>query len=456
MVNLKEIIRNFFSIHKIDIDSSKVVIGVSTGVDSMVLLDLMLNYTNSKVIITHVNHGKRAQSSEEEKFILEYANSKSIPCYVYHIQKEDVSNGNFQEEARKIRYNFFKDVMKKENANLLLLAHHLNDDIETIVFRLQRGSNLAGYAGIKDVVKIDEGLIARPLLTVLKKDILEYAIDNNIKYFDDESNFKDEYARNVIRHNDIPEIFNNINDAANNFIEMKNNIKNASIILNEYRDVLIKNIVSETNDYYQFSLKDFNQIHEYIQKEIIYELCKDKNLKVKQVNEVFKILESDKANIVSKVGALQIVKSYGEVYLFKKELEDKNNIAFYINDLEKKEYNVDNLVVSISDIDTNKCKQTIHDNFIMAYNYNLLPLEVRTWNDGDRIITRAGTKMVSRILIDNHVNYLKRKRVLVVCKDSDILMVVGYAKSLIALEKYTSIDQCNMIISFKEKEKQNA
>ena len=92
----------------------------------------------------------------------------------------------------------------------------------------------------------------------------------------------------------------------------------------------------------------------------------------------------------------------------------------------------------------------------MAYNYNLLPLEVRTWNDGDKIITKAGTKMVSRILIDNHVNYLKRKRVLVVCKDSDILMVVGYAKSLIALEKYTSIDQCNMIINFKEKEKQNA
>ena len=118
MVNLKEIIRNFFSIHKIDIDSSKVVIGVSTGVDSMVLLDLMLNYTNSKVIIAHVNHGKRAQSSEEEKFILEYANSKSIPCYVYHIQKEEISNGNFQEEARKIRYNFFKDVMKKENVDL--------------------------------------------------------------------------------------------------------------------------------------------------------------------------------------------------------------------------------------------------------------------------------------------------------------------------------------------------
>ena len=447
MVNLQKVIVEYFKNKNIDIDSTRVVIAVSTGVDSMVLLDLMQKYTNANIIIAHVNHGKRKESIEEEKFITKYANDNKLKIYVYHISHDEIK-GNFQEKARDIRYKFFKDIMVKENAKVLLLAHHLNDDIETMLFRLQRGSNLAGYAGISDLVKIDEGIIARPLLSVLKEDIKQYAKANNIKYYEDYTNDTDIYSRNKIRHNDVAKIFDCIEDASNNFIEMKNNIKNASIVLNEYRDNLIKAIVKEEKDGYSFRIEDFKKIHEYMQKEIIFHLTKEKALSSKQVDEIIKIINSNKANVISNIASISVVKSYSELYLFINKVEENVNIEIIINDLNKLEYNIDNVRVKIINIDDDACKLSNKNCYSMSFNYNYLPLVIRNWQNGDKIITASGTKKVSRILIDNHVSMIDRKKTLVVCKDNDVLMVVGYLKSLKALEKYTKLDECNMMITF--------
>lgn len=452
MINLGNTVKDFFKNQNIDIDNEKVVIAVSTGVDSMVLLDLMRNYTSAKIIVAHVNHGKRKESLEEEKFINKYCLDNSIPIYVYHIKKEEIKDGNFQEKARAIRYSFFKDIMKKEDAQILLLAHHLNDDIETMIFRLQRGSNLKGFAGINDSVKIEGGIILRPLLKVLKKDIIEYAKENSIKYYEDSSNNTDDYSRNKIRHNDVDAIFKNIDDAANNFIEMKNNIKSASIIIDDYRDNLIKNIVNKEKNGYSFKIDEFLKIHKFIQKEIIFELLKGKELSTKQVNEIFKIIESKKANIETNIASVNIIKSYNNIYLLTDKIDSYVNINLTINDLDILEYNKDNVRVLIHHLDSDECKKTNNNYYELSFNYNMLPLCIRSWQDGDKIVTKAGTKKVRRILIDNHVDIIKRKKVLVVCKDDDILMVVGYQKSIKALEKYTNINDCNMIITISERE----
>ena len=453
MVNFEATIKNFFKNHDIDIDHQRVVIGVSTGVDSMVLLDLMTKYTNALVTIAHVNHGKRSASIAEEEYICSYAKENNLDCFVYHIKKEEIKDGNFQEEARNIRYRFFKDIMINQKAPILLLAHHLNDDIETILFRLNRGASLAGYAGISDIVKIEEGIIARPLLGILKKDIIDYAKANDIKYYEDESNATDIYSRNQIRHNDVPEIFNTIDTAAKDFIEMKNNIKNASIVLDEYRDNLIKAFVKKDENGYSFKKSDFLKIHEYIQKQIIFELTKKQSLSSKNVDEILKIINSNKANIVTKIGSLQVIKSYDEVCLYSKFIAgEKNIIKICINDLKNLEYNVGSVGIKINHIDEDCCKVPSRNCYLMSYDYNMLPLVIRTWEDGDEIKTASGTKKVSRILIDNHVSLLKRNKVLVVCKDEDILMVVGYQKSLQSLKKYTTLDKCNMMIEFKEED----
>ena len=100
------------------------------------------------------------------------------------------------------RLQFFNDVMNKHNSKYLFLAHHLNDDIETSLMHIIRGSSLKGYSGIEEVViNKDNKYLLRPFLTVLKDDIINYSKEYNIKYFEDESNNSDCYTRNRVRHN---------------------------------------------------------------------------------------------------------------------------------------------------------------------------------------------------------------------------------------------------------------
>ena len=138
--------------------------------------------------------------------------------------------------------------------------------------------------------------------------------------------------------------------------------------------------------------------------------------------------------------------------MFLNKVEENVNIEISINDLKKLEYNVDNVKVNIINIDDEACKKSSRNCYIMSYNYNYLPLVIRNWRNGDKIITASGTKKVSRILIDNHISMMERKKTLVVCKNDDVLMVVGLQKSLKALEKYTKLEDCNMIITFKKED----
>ena len=183
---------------KEQLNNKTIVLACSTGIDSMVLLNLLLNYTkNSKIIISHINHQKRTQSTLEEEYIKKYCLEKGLKCYVKVLPHYEESN--FQEWARDQRYQFFDEIMEKENADYLITAHHADDNLETIIMRLLKSSSLKGYAGIEELTKKENYYIFRPLLENSKKEIMEYAVKNNIFYYQDDSNYSDDYTRNRIR-----------------------------------------------------------------------------------------------------------------------------------------------------------------------------------------------------------------------------------------------------------------
>ena len=111
---------------------------------------------------------------------------------------------NFENEARKKRYDFYEEILNKYNSNKLFLAHHGDDLIETILMKIIRGSNIEGYAGIKYQSNVKNYQIIRPLIKVTKEDIIKYNKDNNIKYYIDSSNNNTNYTRNRIRKNILP------------------------------------------------------------------------------------------------------------------------------------------------------------------------------------------------------------------------------------------------------------
>ena len=196
-MNPKELLKNYQNIK-----DEYIVVGVSSGPDSMALLHILKNNLKNKIVCAHINHNVRKESNEEEKYLKKYCQDNNITFECMKIEKYEKKN--FENEAREKRYTFYGKILNKYHSHYLFLAHHGIDLIETILMKIKRGSNLEGYAGIREVSTLDNYKIIRPLLSLTKKDLIQYNKDNNIKYYVDHTNSDTKYTRNRYRMNIIP------------------------------------------------------------------------------------------------------------------------------------------------------------------------------------------------------------------------------------------------------------
>lgn len=188
-----------------------IVLAISGGVDSMVLLDLVSgHHPRENIIVAHFDHMLRGDQSDlDRELVANICNSKNIR---FEVRRMDigllthVSKMSIEESARFHRYGFLNEIREKYSAKYILTAHHRDDRIETAVFHLVRGTKLQGIHALKIV----SGDVFRPLLNLTKNEILEYAHEHSIIYREDHTNQEDIYTRNHIRHNIIPE-FTRIN-----------------------------------------------------------------------------------------------------------------------------------------------------------------------------------------------------------------------------------------------------
>ncbi len=195
--------------------NDSVVVGVSGGADSVFLL-YILNALNNislnlKLTAVHINHCLREkESDEDESFVLEFCKSLNIPLFVFrvNVNEEAKKQGvSVEVAARNIRYNCFENVFNEIDANKIAVAHNLNDNAETLLLMLFRGTGIKGLCGIPPV----RGKIIRPLIEIEREQIEKYLLENNICYRIDSTNSKNIYTRNKIRNNILPYLKNEIN-----------------------------------------------------------------------------------------------------------------------------------------------------------------------------------------------------------------------------------------------------
>lgn len=179
----------------------KLLLAVSTGVDSMVLLHL-LEQQNIQIGVVHVDHQLRPESKKEAAFLQNYCRNHQLPFYLK--VWEQPAKENIEAEARKLRYAFFEKIMVQENYELLLTAHHGDDQLETLLMRLVRGGSLIGHSGIARQQSFGAGSLLRPLLSFSKEEIYAYAKKEQLTYFEDATNASAAYFRNRIRQNVVP------------------------------------------------------------------------------------------------------------------------------------------------------------------------------------------------------------------------------------------------------------
>ncbi len=417
-----------------------VVVACSGGPDSMCLLSLvneLKNELNLKIIVAHVNHKLRIESEEEKEMVENYSKENNLIFELLEITK--YSNNKFSEEdARKRRYDFFNELIKKYNANVLLTAHHGDDLIETIQMRLTRGSNLSGYIGIKMINENNKYKILRPLLSTTKENILNYLNDKNIPYRIDKTNEELKHTRNKYRHYILPFLKKENKKVHEKYLKFSKELIEYDNFVNTYirnnnfivDNKIIINKIKGESDF--IKRKALELLIKEIQKDDIFDISDE------QMKNLMKLYTLDNKEIDLN-NNYQGINSYGKILILKKNSEILNKVLidkdmklsdyyFYYNDETKKD-------------NTNSC-------ILLNSNEIKLPLYIRSYDNGDRIVVKNlnGSKKVSDIFIDNKVPKHKRSTYpILVDANNTILWVPNLKKSQFSKdfsEKYDIIIKC--------------
>lgn len=222
-------------------NGDKIVVGVSGGPDSITLLNVLKNIKEKEIIkfnlvVCHINHMIREEAASDEKYVEEYCKKNNIEFFAKRIKVEEMAEKEkigTEEAGRKARYEFFNEILNKTNANKIATAHTANDNAETVLMNIIRGS---GTLGLKGIEAKNEKLI-RPLIECKRSEIEKYCKDENLNPRIDKTNFENIYTRNKVRNMLIPYIENNFNP---NIIEAINRLSDLSKQENNFLEKLTK------------------------------------------------------------------------------------------------------------------------------------------------------------------------------------------------------------------------
>ena len=420
MINLE----NRFKFHNKDI----IVVGCSTGPDSMALVDMLLNVRNKYqliIIIAHVNHNIRRESYIEQDFLKKYCEDNQLIFESMII--EEYGDDNFHNEARNIRYQFFDNIVHKYNASYLMTAHHGDDLIETILMRLVRGSNLEGYSGFREIVDMGTYKIVRPLISFTKKELEDYDINNNVPYYIDSSNSSSKYTRNRYRKNILPYLKDEDKNVHLKFLKFSKSLNEANKFIESFIQDALKKIVNDNKINIDLFLKEDS----FIQREILYHFLNEYYqddlilLNDKHIDLIINIFNSKKSNsFINLPNEVIGIRKYNTFSLIKEVDEISNyEIEFDKYVLLPNNHSIE-MISDTSDNSNNICRLNSED--------IVLPLIVRSRKIGDRMQIKGlnGSQKVKDIFIDKKIS-LSDRDVWPIVLDSmgNIVWIPGIKKS---------------------------
>ena len=426
-------------------DGDVIVIGNSTGPDSMALMNILLNLSKKidiKIICAHVNHNVREQSKIEEEFLKKYCSEKDI--ILEHMTIEKYGDDNFHNEARTIRYNFFDRIVEKYNANYLMTAHHADDLMETILMRIVRGSSLKGYAGFRPIIEKEKYKIIRPLIFVTKDDIALYDEKEDIPYYIDQSNFKGKYTRNRYRKTILPFLKGEDKNVHEKFIKFSN-------LLNEYDDFVenaVKKIYGDVIKENKLIISKYNELEELLKNRILSKMLEmyyqDDLMLINDshIELIKKLINSNRKNsYVTLPNNVIALKTYDYLEI-KLNIDDLCEYEIEFNDYAKlpNGHTIEKIDASTSN-DNNICRISFKD--------VKFPLYIRTRRNGDKMKLKKidGYRKVKDIFIDSKIDLNKRdKWPIVVDSTDEIIWIPGIKKSKFIKSKS---EKCDIILKYK-------
>ncbi len=410
--------------HELFSHEDKILLTVSGGVDSMVMLSIFVRL-NYNVEVAHCNFGLRGKESDEDtEMVLCECEKLGIVCHTKNFDTlgEMARTGDSMEmTARRLRYEWFYELCQTEGCTVIAVAHHANDSIETFFINLLRGTGLRGLTGINR----QYGRVVRPLLYATRKDILEYAVQNHIPYREDSSNRSTKYLRNKIRLGLLP-LLQEINPKFTAL--MRGNLYRLNDA-QRFIDAAIDNIrevaLHSENGIDTIEVGAIDSI--YPRDFVIYELLNSsygfKGDVVEELNKALKRGVTDR-----RFYSRDYVAYLDRGNILVARIEEEDDCEVIVERDEMRSYCGNSvLYYEHTDIDNVNEYRLPSDVALIDESKLQYPLRLRRWREGDTFIPfgMAGRKKVGDYLTDQKVPIVERKRQFVLVSGEDIVWVVG-------------------------------
>jgi len=401
--------------------NKKVLLAISGGIDSVVLFHLFKAIPNINIYLAHCNFKLRDKESNlDEEFVRKFTQISSNQIFTKSFETENFAKEHklsTQIAARKLRYEWFNELVSEHKLDYIATAHHADDNLETFLINFTRGTGLKGLTGIPEI----NGNIIRPLLPFSRKEIEEFAKENNISWREDASNASDKYVRNKLRHHVLPilkEINPNVFESFSNTI---NHIKEANSIIEESIADFSKNAIIKEGDILKIDIKVLQETGN--PKAYLYQILNEYNFS--EWNDVNEILSAQSGKfVVSKTHRL--VKDRDFLILTELKIGNKSEVFF----IQKNETSITepiSLKLSKSDSNTKEDKHTI---FVDEDNLQF-PLILRKWKNGDVIYPSGmkGKKKVSKYFKDEKFSLVDKENTWLLCNGNDaIIWIINHRK----------------------------
>ncbi|PHI07481.1 tRNA lysidine(34) synthetase TilS [Fusobacterium polymorphum] len=405
-----------------------IVVGFSGGPDSVFLVEMLKklqHFFNFKIYLVHINHLLRGEDADsDENFSFEYAKKNNLEIFIKRIPIKEIAKEigkTLEEVGREERYKFFFEIYEKVGATKIATAHNKDDQIETFLFRLIRGTSLQGLEGIK----IKNNNVIRPISEIYKKDILEYLNKNEIQYKIDKTNFENEFTRNSIRLDLIPFIEERYNIKFKDKIfslikEIRENNQNNSLNLSDYTDSENRIILEKTKFLSNFDKK--NLLSLFLNK---------KNIEVNRnkIDEINSLIKSNGTKKIDLNKTYRVVKDYTHLYIEEKKQDYTiNNSTIQLKIPSEQVFN--NFKISV-EIAKNLYIPKEKNQYLLDTLYNDI-IEVRYRKEGDRIfLDENHSKKIKEIFIEQKIPKDIRDRIPIFLYNNNIFWIYNVKKAYI-------------------------